>query len=59
LVADLQHRGRAARRLDASDEIAAVVGREALGGDVVVMMSNGDFGGLRAKLVAVLGERSE
>ena len=59
LVADLQHRGRAARRLDASDEIAAVVGREALGGDVVVMMSNGDFGGLRAKLVAVLRERSE
>jgi len=58
LVDDLQRRGRAARQLDSSDEIAALVGREAAAGDVVVMMSNGDFGGLRSKLVAALEHRA-
>jgi UDP-N-acetylmuramate: L-alanyl-gamma-D-glutamyl-meso-diaminopimelate ligase len=54
LVADLQRRGRAARCMPTSDDIAATVAREAAPGDVVVMMSNGDFGGLRRKLVQAL-----
>ena len=57
LVEDLLRRGVNARHLDASDAIAELVGREAAAGDVVVMMSNGDFGGLRGRLVAVLGRR--
>jgi UDP-N-acetylmuramate: L-alanyl-gamma-D-glutamyl-meso-diaminopimelate ligase len=58
LVDDLRRRGRAARRVDSSDAIAELVGREARPGDVVVMMSNGDFGGLRQKLVAALETRA-
>jgi len=54
LVTDLHQRGRDARHVDASEAIAALIGREATAGDVVVMMSNGDFGGLRDKLVAAL-----
>jgi UDP-N-acetylmuramate: L-alanyl-gamma-D-glutamyl-meso-diaminopimelate ligase len=55
LVEDLQRRGVTAQQLDSSDAIAELVGRESAGGDVVVMMSNGDFGGLRDKLIAALG----
>jgi UDP-N-acetylmuramate: L-alanyl-gamma-D-glutamyl-meso-diaminopimelate ligase len=54
LVDDLHRRGCAARCLESSDAIAATVAREAAPGDVVVMMSNGDFGGLRRKLAAAL-----
>ena len=54
LVDDLRRRGRAARCGESSDAIAATVAGEARPGDVVVMMSNGDFGGLRRKLVAAL-----
>jgi UDP-N-acetylmuramate: L-alanyl-gamma-D-glutamyl-meso-diaminopimelate ligase len=57
LVEDLQRRNVSARHLDSSAAIAELVGREAAAGDVVVMMSNGDFGGLRNKLVAALGGR--
>lgn len=55
LVADVARRGRPARCLASSDAIAELVGREARTGDVVIMMSNGDFGGLRRKLLAALG----
>jgi len=54
LVADLAARGVAARSLAASEAIAAVIAAEAQPGDVVVLMSNGSFGGLRAKLQAAL-----
>jgi UDP-N-acetylmuramate: L-alanyl-gamma-D-glutamyl-meso-diaminopimelate ligase len=54
LVDDLRRRGCAARCLESSDAIAATLAREAAPGDVVVMMSNGDFGGLRGKLIAAL-----
>jgi UDP-N-acetylmuramate: L-alanyl-gamma-D-glutamyl-meso-diaminopimelate ligase len=57
LVDDLQRGGRAARRGDSSRAIAALVAQEAEPGDVVVMMSNGDFGGLRHLLVASLTAR--
>jgi len=58
LVDDLCRAGRAARQVDSSDAIAEAVAGEARPGDVVVMMSNGDFGGLRAKLVAALQDRA-
>jgi UDP-N-acetylmuramate: L-alanyl-gamma-D-glutamyl-meso-diaminopimelate ligase len=54
LVADLCRRGQAARCLESSEAIAAALAREVAPGDIVVMMSNGDFGGLRSKLVAAL-----
>ena len=58
LVEDLRRRHVSARYVDSSDAIAKLVGREAEAGDVVVMMSNGDFGGLRTTLIAALGGRS-
>jgi UDP-N-acetylmuramate: L-alanyl-gamma-D-glutamyl-meso-diaminopimelate ligase len=52
LVADLTARGVAARALGRSEAIAAALAAEAQPGDVIVLMSNGSFGGLRAKLLA-------
>jgi UDP-N-acetylmuramate: L-alanyl-gamma-D-glutamyl-meso-diaminopimelate ligase len=57
LVSDLTARGCSARALPTSAEIAAAVAAETTPDDVVVMMSNGDFGGLRAKLVEALRAR--
>jgi UDP-N-acetylmuramate: L-alanyl-gamma-D-glutamyl-meso-diaminopimelate ligase len=55
IVAALQARGRQAETCEQVDDICALVAREALAGDVVVLMSNGSFGGLAAKLLAALG----
>jgi len=55
IVAALRARGREAETCEQVDDIAALVAREARPGDVVVMMSNGGFGGLPAKLLAALG----
>ena len=55
LVADLAARGVAARAIGDSTAIAAVIGDEAAPGDVVVLMSNGAFGGLRTRLAAAIG----
>ena len=53
-----RHRGdRAACHLAGVDEIAAVVVRDAVEGDVVLVMSNGSFGDLPHKIVAGLGRR--
>jgi UDP-N-acetylmuramate: L-alanyl-gamma-D-glutamyl-meso-diaminopimelate ligase len=54
LVDELCARGVVAWALDGSDAIAATVAAEVRRGDVVVMMSNGAFGGLRQKLQAAL-----
>ena len=54
LVAALAHRGVAAETCECPDDIRALVEREATAGDVVVLMSNGGFGGLAQKLVAAL-----
>lgn len=56
LVADLEQAGVAARHFDDPDVIAMAVARNARPGDVVVIMSNGDFGHLREKLPALLVE---
>jgi UDP-N-acetylmuramate: L-alanyl-gamma-D-glutamyl-meso-diaminopimelate ligase len=54
LVADLAERGVAARHVPGAAEIAGIVAREARAGDRVVLMSNGDFGGVHEQVVAAL-----
>jgi UDP-N-acetylmuramate: L-alanyl-gamma-D-glutamyl-meso-diaminopimelate ligase len=55
LAADLLARGTQAQAIAAVDEIAAALSREARSGDVILLMSNGSFGGLRYKLVGAFG----
>ena len=57
LVADLRGRGVSARTIASPEEIAATVVREARAGDVVLLMSNGSFGGLRGQLASRLAQR--
>lgn len=54
LVSDLQGRGVAARHLPTVDAIVAAVAAEARDGDLVVVMSNGGFGGIHGKLLDAL-----
>ena len=55
LVRDLNQRGQAARAADSIDDIIATVVREHRAGDVVVLMSNGGFGGIHRRLLDALG----
>jgi UDP-N-acetylmuramate: L-alanyl-gamma-D-glutamyl-meso-diaminopimelate ligase len=55
LVADLTARGVHAAAIGDAKAIAAAVAGEAAPGDVVALMSNGAFGGLRGTLVRALG----
>ena len=54
LVADLHARGVAARHLPTVHAIVAAVAAEARDGDVIVVMSNGGFGGIHGKLLGAL-----
>jgi UDP-N-acetylmuramate: L-alanyl-gamma-D-glutamyl-meso-diaminopimelate ligase len=54
LADDLVHRGGQARAIADVDAIAAALDADARPGDVILLMSNGSFGGLREKLVATL-----
>jgi UDP-N-acetylmuramate: L-alanyl-gamma-D-glutamyl-meso-diaminopimelate ligase len=54
LVADLQRRGQRARDVGAVDDIVRTINAEARDGDVVVLMSNGGFGGIHHKLLQAL-----
>jgi UDP-N-acetylmuramate: L-alanyl-gamma-D-glutamyl-meso-diaminopimelate ligase len=54
LAADLTARGRSATALPDVDAIVARVAAEARPGDVAVVMSNGDFGGVWGKLLDAL-----
>jgi UDP-N-acetylmuramate: L-alanyl-gamma-D-glutamyl-meso-diaminopimelate ligase len=54
LVADLTAAGGSARHIADVDAIVAIVAAEAHDGDVVVLMSNGGFGGIHHKLVRAL-----
>ncbi len=58
LVADLRARGQVAEAPSSVREIVALVARSARAGDVVLIMSNGDFGGLRDDLVSALRVRN-
>jgi UDP-N-acetylmuramate: L-alanyl-gamma-D-glutamyl-meso-diaminopimelate ligase len=57
LAADLAELRKPAVALSDATAISAYIGAEARRGDVVVMMSNGGFGGLRDKLMARLRKR--
>jgi UDP-N-acetylmuramate: L-alanyl-gamma-D-glutamyl-meso-diaminopimelate ligase len=55
LVDDLRARGQEARHIPDVDEIIRTVVAEQRGGDVVVLMSNGGFGGIHRRLLQALG----
>jgi UDP-N-acetylmuramate: L-alanyl-gamma-D-glutamyl-meso-diaminopimelate ligase len=54
LVADLTAAGVAARHLPDVDTIVQNVAAEARAGDLIVVMSNGGFGGIHGKLLKAL-----
>ena len=55
LAADLTASGTRARHVDSIDAMGVLVENETRAGDVVVLMSNGNFGGLRMRLRDRLG----
>jgi UDP-N-acetylmuramate: L-alanyl-gamma-D-glutamyl-meso-diaminopimelate ligase len=55
LVRELQGRQQAAREAASIDEIVRTIVEEHRPGDVVVIMSNGGFGGIHKKLLSALG----
>jgi UDP-N-acetylmuramate: L-alanyl-gamma-D-glutamyl-meso-diaminopimelate ligase len=57
LVDDLQRQGRRARHIPDIDDIVRTIVDERRPGDVVVLMSNGGFGGIHGKLLAALRAR--
>jgi UDP-N-acetylmuramate: L-alanyl-gamma-D-glutamyl-meso-diaminopimelate ligase len=56
LVADLTKSGQHARHIQTVDQIVATIVAEHRPGDVVVLMSNGGFGGIHQKLLGALAE---
>ena len=56
LVDDLRGRGQQARHIPEIDAIVDTIVREHRPGDVVVLMSNGGFGGIHGKLLTALNE---
>jgi UDP-N-acetylmuramate: L-alanyl-gamma-D-glutamyl-meso-diaminopimelate ligase len=54
LVADLKEAGQRARAAASIDDIVATITREKRGGDLVVFMSNGGFGGIHQKTLQAL-----
>jgi len=57
LMSDLRAAGKDAAYLPDVDAIVAHTAQKAQGGDVVVVFSNGGFGGIHQKLLASLGRR--
>ncbi|MCY4659729.1 MAG: UDP-N-acetylmuramate:L-alanyl-gamma-D-glutamyl-meso-diaminopimelate ligase [Acidobacteria bacterium] len=51
LAGDIAEAGVPARHLDSVDDIVDIVGSEARDGDLIVVMSNGDFGGVHQRLL--------
>ena len=58
LVHDLRHRQQHARETSSIDEIIAIIVDEHDRGDLVLVMSNGGFGGIHGRLLQALGARS-
>jgi UDP-N-acetylmuramate: L-alanyl-gamma-D-glutamyl-meso-diaminopimelate ligase len=54
LVADLLVRGRRARYIPEVGDIVRTIAAERAAGDIVVLMSNGGFGGIHRKLLDAL-----
>ena len=57
VVSDLRTGGTRARHIPNIDDIVATVAQEGRDGDLVVVMSNGHFGGIHDKLLRALRER--
>jgi UDP-N-acetylmuramate: L-alanyl-gamma-D-glutamyl-meso-diaminopimelate ligase len=57
LMADIMAAGKEAAYLPDADSIVAHLAGKAQGGDIVVVFSNGGFGGIHAKLLERLGRR--
>jgi UDP-N-acetylmuramate: L-alanyl-gamma-D-glutamyl-meso-diaminopimelate ligase len=55
LSEDLTRLGKKARAFDAIDPIVSELSAEARPGDVIALLSNGAFGGIREKLLRALG----
>jgi len=58
LVADLRTRGQRARYIPGVDDIVRTIVAEHAPGDIVVLMSNGGFGGIHHKLLDALERRA-
>src|SRR5688500_11997723 len=58
LVEDLRSQGQSARHIPENEDIIGTVVRERRDGDVVVLMSNGGFGGIHRKLIRALHDRA-
>ena len=58
LVSDLRASGLDARHVADVDGIVAMLARDCAPGDVVLVMSNGAFGGIHGKLLAALASRA-
>jgi UDP-N-acetylmuramate: L-alanyl-gamma-D-glutamyl-meso-diaminopimelate ligase len=54
LVRNLHDRGQSAREADSIDDIVNAIVREHRKGDIVIVMSNGGFGGVHRKLLQAL-----
>jgi UDP-N-acetylmuramate: L-alanyl-gamma-D-glutamyl-meso-diaminopimelate ligase len=54
LVDDLRRRGQSASHIPAVDDIVRTIAQRARPGDIVVLMSNGGFGGIHQKLLKAL-----
>jgi UDP-N-acetylmuramate: L-alanyl-gamma-D-glutamyl-meso-diaminopimelate ligase len=54
LVTDLRSRGKQARHIPEIDDIIKTIAAEHRDGDVVVLMSNGGFGGIHRRLLQAL-----
>jgi UDP-N-acetylmuramate: L-alanyl-gamma-D-glutamyl-meso-diaminopimelate ligase len=59
LAEDLEGRGTSARFLAGVDEIVAELGAKARAGDVIVVMSNGEFGGVHDRILEAMQTRAE
>ena len=57
LAQDIQAAGTRARWMDGPDAIVTALGRESQRGDVLLVMSNGAFGGIHDKLLRALAAR--
>jgi UDP-N-acetylmuramate: L-alanyl-gamma-D-glutamyl-meso-diaminopimelate ligase len=57
LLLDIQALGKSAAYLPDPDSIVSHLQREAAGGDVICVFSNGGFGGIHEKLLAALAAR--
>jgi UDP-N-acetylmuramate: L-alanyl-gamma-D-glutamyl-meso-diaminopimelate ligase len=53
-VRDLHARGQSARQAESIDDIVSGIVDAHRSGDLVVLMSNGGFGGIHQKLLAAL-----